>query len=695
MSKSNVLSIIILLLSVSFVVLYHIFGYIGHFGIDDMEYAKIAYNLSHGITDYSNSFSFRWPIIFLTSISYKVFGVSDFASSMPAIIITVLILLLVFLTLKNKGLTCLAVGLFLITFSNWFIFYSDKLMPDIYVAFSIMLTLFILHKYKFENKKSHTVRYSFLFALSLIFGITAKETIILLVPLLIYFFIMDLIKQENIKFWIYSILLGIGLLIIYFLIIKLLTGDIFKRFQALSQGSYLNLCSYDKQSLKILLGRIIYEFFTMQIFNGMFTGYIFIIAFLIKNRSREHFLFRDSFSFYLVAAILLLLSSNFMTISVTSYIPMCLDVRHYLFLIPVVSVPASIILTHFIKDKRFIFQILAVILIITVLSYFVQRNTFWKLYLPLFILFGIFYFIPWNKLRRIIFIFLFTSVLIVLPCDWIGYAGKVCYSKQKEIVFKYIIKSNENAYIITNEVQKRLGNYYNGFDSKNNLKFISFNEFKFDTLKKEKKLLFLNWYTQYLSGMESNDLPHYAKYIDPSSKLIYENKQLNIALYEISEISQNTGSNELLTRTLNEFEKDIPHWNQNANDKSKTVSYKGDFSYKFTEYSSTFSFTMDSLPIKDFNYYDIVASVYCNFERKTSAKLVISLETNQGIYVWQNLDVNKYMKAYSNWWPVTFETKIHIKDLKKKSLLKVYVWNGDKTTSYIDNFEVKISGLRQ
>lgn len=57
--------------------------------------------------------------------------------------------------------------------------------------------------------------------------------------------------------------------------------------------------------------------------------------------------------------------------------------------------------------------------------------------------------------------------------------------------------------------------------------------------------------------------------------------------------------------------------------------------------------------------------------------------------------MNKFIKAYSNWWPVRFEISIDLKEIKPGSKLKIYVWNIDKQKAFIDNFNVEITGLKE
>jgi hypothetical protein len=70
--------------------------------------------------------------------------------------------------------------------------------------------------------------------------------------------------------------------------------------------------------------------------------------------------------------------------------------------------------------------------------------------------------------------------------------------------------------------------------------------------------------------------------------------------------------------------------------------------------------------------------------------IIVSLENSTGTYFWKALEIDRYIKAYSNWRPVKFNITIPQKDQKSASRLKVYVWNSDNQKVYIDNFGIKI-----
>ncbi len=683
---------LLLLIFICVIIAYHLFGYIGHYGYDDLHYAKLAVDFKEGIVDYNDHFSYRTPIIVLTSLAYSILGVNDLASSIPSMMITVLILGIVYQLLKDKGSRTLIMGLSLTTFSNWFIFYSDKLMPDVYVALSVLLALYIIHQYKFQSNKKNTFLYSAMLSLVLLFGFMAKGTIVLFIPVLLFFFIVDFLLKRDRKLWIFSIATGSFIFLCYFLIIGHFTGDVFKRFDAIVSNSYLNLCSYEKQSLTILLKRISYEFFVLLVYQSMITGFMFLIAYLIGKRTLSFLKMNNSFSYWIASSLMLLLSSNFMTISCTSYSPMCLDPRHYLFLIPVVSVPASIIVNEFIVRKAFKIEMISVLGITAFVSLFLQGNNFLYQYFPLFILFFIYIWVKPNKVYQNLFVTIFILVLIIKPLTMIDYAQKVKYRKQKEVFTEYIINQSDSIVVITNDVQKRLGYYYNEFNKNSRINIMNYSEFENDTLENRKKILFLNLYTRYLSKLDYEDLPYYARDISSKNNLIHQDKELNIEIYEMNEILIPEKSFRKILYTKNGFEEQKENWNQNSENLSNEMKYEGTRSIKVGEYSASFKYSLDSLDLDTINRLAVNCSLQCYFEDQTRSKLVMSIEDRNGSYIWHGLEVNKFIKAYSNWWPVNHEITVDIKEIKPGSWLKIYLWNMDKQKAFVDNFEISISG---
>ncbi len=181
--------------------------------------------------------------------------------------------------------------------------------------------------------------------------------------------------------------------------------------------------------------------------------------------------------------------------------------------------------------------------------------------------------------------------------DMVRYAQKVEYRMQREIVVEQVLEKNSDCIIITNEIQKRLLAYYSGFDEDHSRRFLSYKEFEADNTVSGEKLLLLNWYTRYLSGMEQNDLPYYARNISPSNELIFENKELDLSIYKLIELVSPEQYGTPLLSTFNDFENKVSFWKQNDQDISTSIKFEGAKSNRVNEFSSTFEYPLDSLQL--------------------------------------------------------------------------------------------------
>ncbi|HPI35026.1 MAG TPA: hypothetical protein PK582_06335, partial [Prolixibacteraceae bacterium] len=127
----------------SLILLYHFFAFAGFFGYDDLQYAEVAVRMTRGVADWSDHFSFRWGVTLLAALSYKLLGINDVASSLPALLISLATLALVTGALRRHSPWIVAGAAALLTLNHWSLFYSDKLMPDVFVAFFITAAILI------------------------------------------------------------------------------------------------------------------------------------------------------------------------------------------------------------------------------------------------------------------------------------------------------------------------------------------------------------------------------------------------------------------------------------------------------------------------------------------------------------------------------------------------------------------------
>jgi 4-amino-4-deoxy-L-arabinose transferase-like glycosyltransferase len=690
MRSDNAQKLLILWLAFFVSVCYHYIAYVGHYGYDDLHYARIASNFNQGIIDYSDHFTFRWPIVFFTALAYKLGGVSDFTSAIPSLLITFSSLFIVYTLLKKQTKTVVLFGIALVSFNHWSIFYADKIMTDIYIALSVLFCVYCIYRYKFDAPQKKQLLWAFLLSCGFLFGIIAKGTNVLLIPVFAFLFVLDLIQRKPIKFWLFSLLFTILLFLAYMGIIRYLTGNIFQLFDAIAGNSYLNFCSYDLQSKFVLFKRLFYDYFEMMIFQCMTAGLIFVLAYFFQKGTKKIFLVNDEFSFFLLVSLLLFLSSNFMSISLLSYNPMCVDPRHYLFLIPIAAIPAAKIIGDFVDNKQLSTNILLALFILTVLALFIKGNSFLELYLPLLFLFTAYAYFPTHKIGKQIFCLLFILVLLIKPITMVAYAKDFQYEKQKSIVFEQLIQKKENCYVISDYVQKSLGNYYNSFGNTNHCEFLEFNKFSFDSLDiTKKRYVLLNKNTQYLSELDTKDIPEYATENNLDKTLVFVDENLKMSIYEL----KYTLVSEPIYTSLNDFESQKKFWNFNSKDSQTEMSYSKNTANAVKEYSATFAFPLDSIEFLNAEKATIKANAFCRVDKINTSKIVISLDQNEKNYKWESVDIKKDIKAFDNWCQVNFEVTLNVAEIKDNSLLKVYFLNSDSSNMFVDDFKVSIERI--
>lgn len=690
MKKESLYQYVLLSLFVLVIIANHVFGYLGHYGWDDMHYAEMANDVLQGTIQYNDHFFYRWPTVFLTALSYKVFGINDFASALPAMGIGVGILFIVFLILKRYSNFILFVGLSLIALSNWFLFYTDKLMPDIFVAFFVLCVVATLYYFKFVAKETQPKKYAFLLALSLLFGFLAKETIVLILPVLAYLFVVDFFIVKKRTFWLYAIGFTIALFVLYFLLLFALTGDAFIRFKSILDNRYFSECSYHELPAIYVIKRIAYEFYEMCLNSGMFISIVLILPVLFTKKQKDVWMLTHEVYFFSVVGFLLVLSSNFMSISYSEYIPMCIDPRHYLFIYPITSIAAAFVIDHYLNKTINIRLVIILLGVTGIVSLIFFEQLFWFHYFPLCLLFIVAGFMSFqSKKLKIVFAILFFISLGIYPLQNAIAYHQTGYEAQRNAIIENIIKKESNCIVISNDVQTRENKYYSGFKNTKNIQFITYDEVTEDIMSSSvKKLLVLNPYTLYLSNKTTNDLPLFAAYLDEENNtVIYHNEKPNILIVELKKVAK------VLVETTNHFEEEIPKWSYPKEQIVNTASRGDKNAHSVEEYSSTFQLVVDTV-INNSSSLIIKAETYHLFKDSTEAQLVVSIETDGNAYFWNSGGLNNFISSDENWKKTAIEYSIKKAEIKPNSLLKVYVWNPKKQECLIDDFKITLIGFK-
>ncbi len=531
---------------------YHVMGYFGHYGYDDMRYAELAKQMADGVFDLKNGdhFSYRWALLVPTAIVYKLFGVSDLSSAIPAWICTFLTLGMVWYVCQfaktwvgklgeNVGrdtitfLSIIAMTLYLLSYGT--LFYADKIMTDIYVAFAAFGAIVVLFHQKYISTSKTSFRHALLFAVLLFIGLLAKETIIFFIPIFGVLFLSDVLQRKNVRFWAYGAVIGFGILVFYFGFIYLQTNSFLHRFEAIVANSYFNPCSYDQLPFEVLLKRITYELFFVLVRSSSVAILFFIVA-VFSTPLAKLWRMPDAYSYFCSVTLLTFSSSYFMTTSPTSYVPMCPDFRHFLYLSPLFAVVAAPIVYQFFGERKYRHGILFLTLAFTYLCFDGQYESRLYTYLPFAILVLIRYFLPQNsspKSSRFLMV-AFIAMLFLQPIQSAQYARSLNYQTQKELIYQYFNSSSNKNLVISNTVQRNFGDYYLQFDKNASTKFIRYEDLQNETIDSLTNVYVLtNWLTRSLSGLKSAKLPPYVQEVPDSFNKVFEEK--GVTLFEVND----------------------------------------------------------------------------------------------------------------------------------------------------------------
>lgn len=445
--ESKYASLAILVTGILVLVVHHFYVFGGYFGSDDMHYARLSFRLLQGEIDFGDHYSYRWPVLALTALSYWLFGVSDLATALPTLLLSAGVLVLVYRFFETKPYQ-LALA-FLLCFSvKWFVFYSDKIVPDVYITFF----LFWAWRVYLRIDRKQLLANSLLFATLLFLAFLAKGTAMLILPVLAYYFLMDLRRGEVYK-WKYAIPVGIGLMIAYLLFCYGLTGNPLARFDAIQANMYFSECAYDQMPWSETWKRITSGFLTFIWEESL--AYFLILGIAIRlfaiGKVKDQDVVRR-LNFYLGTIIVLFLSMNLMTFSLKAYSPGCLDIRQYLFAIPIMAV-----------------------CIVEMLGYLNLPRMAWGA----LILLGLIAFYPVIKHKQLSKTFHYAEV------------------KADVVEIGQLLKRNDDI-ILSNRVMNNLIDYYSTFELTDRL--YAPEDFDY-TECKDNCYLLTNWYTEYFSRL--------------------------------------------------------------------------------------------------------------------------------------------------------------------------------------------------
>jgi len=695
MYKNKKLEYFFLFLLYIFLFIHHFGGFGGHFGWDDMEYANLSKQWANGTFHLSNNhFTYRLPIIVFTGLIYKFFGVSDFTSALPAILISMIILYLVYILLKPSDTRIIITGLFLSAIEPPFLFYTDKIMSDIYVALGILVSFFALYMFRFRFKTNVLV-WSSIFVVGLLFAFMTKEVVVLVLPTLIILLLTDIIKHRFFKFWLFSIILGILTLVLYHGLIAYQTGNAFSRYFAIVSNAYLNPCSYEYLPFINTLKRIGYELWFEFTLNGIMIFVAFLLSVLFI---RKKWTFEQPEMFWALISITLLLSANFMTKSYNAYSPMCTDIRHYLFIVPILSITtAPLIVRYFFSIRKSWFIVVFVgflLLWLTVNYVTISLKATYVFYSSVFIVLLTAKLLSRYKYNTAIWTS-FLATWLIVPLTQMYYDHQNGYSNIKPFINKHFKNRTTTAIVLTDPVMKRIADYHMQWDS-SKVRFIN-ERGPIIPYRNEAHDYFIyhNGLTWWLTGIKKGGSMIMWFYHKPNIELV-DSINGNV-LYKVV-------LPEKMSRPIKEYQFSndmewtyIPWFSSNSIQKDSTTHvFNGKYSYKLVSqgFSPTLCIPMAHLISPNSTKIEVEIEVALWAQNNKFTNLVMSIEDTTGKNIfWIGKPIKELIRSCNCWQKCKHNMSYEPKPETIHQILKIYLWNNDTSTVWIDDLRIKIVNI--
>ena len=482
---------------VIFLVSYWTYGYFGHYGYDDISYARIAHQYSLGnFQALGDNAALRWGLVVPLAVLYKLFGVSDCVSLLYPILATIFLCFLVYQATPNKQTLSVFAACVLLFLNPPLLQYSNKIAPDILVAvavFAALLSILVGNQKPFLG--------ALLFAISLFFGVISKETLLLIAPLLFFLFCKAIFQYQNNVFWKWSIVFSVIVTCIYFGLTYWQCGDILARIKYVEAGHYLNPCSYNLLPISALLHRIGHRLWQGLSETLLLWGFPFVVVNGWHWRSLN-----QEGKYWTTCTFGLLLCANFMTTSYSSYVPLCPDARHYFFVVPAIACAATFSF-RFIKESG---QARLVLLLAVagqwLLAWWGSSGKIpveWSCFFLLTVVL-----VAWKRKRSFyVFISLFCILSFWKPYQDMQYNHRSNYRQFCSYLIQNFSQRHQRILIFTNPVACHVGSYLMQFDT-TKVRFESYATMSRVPLQNFDSIFLIHeGMTAYLSSTSWGDLP--------------------------------------------------------------------------------------------------------------------------------------------------------------------------------------------
>jgi len=334
--------------------------------------------------------------------------------------------------------------------------------------------------------------------------------------------IWDLKRKRNLNYWKY-VIIGIGsITLLYLLINQVILGDAFARVRAIFNNRFIGKCTYEVLPIKVLIERVLTSLWYEFIRNG----YLLPACFLILLRKSYQLPAATKFIF--CSWISLLFLANFMTISYTDYVPLCNDARHFMYILPLGAIILGIGLLY-ISQLSITDKIIAALILVAQLALSVWKGfeNQWFLFVPMILAVLLGHLM--NRSWKIGF--LVSIGLLSIYYQNAKYNLGIKYHKQQELIEFVKKQEGSNKLVITDPVNTGIGNYSTGFDS-TQVKFVQYIDYNsFYQNSNRTKYIIINGMSMYLSELNWDELPEYAKTAHEKLPKVFTNESGEIYLF--------------------------------------------------------------------------------------------------------------------------------------------------------------------
>ena len=456
------LALYIFLFVVGFIICYWYFAFDGFYFFDDTAYSRYAWQVTQGnfTINQNDTFAHRLGVFIPVAAIYSLTGITDYATILWPLLVFLGSSFVLFFCLKKKSVKIALYSVVIASLNFYLVFFSNKLYPDSIVAFFTLAATFVLWG---VISKPHTSNVSaffsvFLFCILLFLAFLTKETVLFYIPFYALIFIGDIKNKRNTKFWIYSLIIGLALLVAYFASYYLCTGDAFYRFKVIQEGHYAFAMSYYDKFFLEIIPRLTYQPLLMFISSEMAIPCILALPLLFSLRKNDFFDLNKFENFWKVLSIVLLVMLWFCSTSIKFYNPLSLQPRMYLLIVAPLSILAAVSLVQ--ATKRIILFYCLAFAFCGFLCYYFHISS----YIVYFVLTGYFIIILFFNLAYKIIPLLF--ILLVHPLYSMLKPTDTDYKNEKEAITKFLMGDQGNNIVLTDE--QLLSGYYYYYKFKNN-----------------------------------------------------------------------------------------------------------------------------------------------------------------------------------------------------------------------------------